>query len=179
MAYNAFVQKETVDTVIRTSGEKDRKKRLAEYLWAEINKAILKSPDVQFSVKKLEKLQLLDYVSEFNLVLEVDKLIESIVKKNAADETKTMDLEKLKNEFLEAEANSAHEEMQPQDEQDEPELDPAKKESLNIFPPSSSQPLQWVDGRALSENEILFEEYLNQGFDEKHWMEKAKIRFDS
>ena len=65
----------------KMSWERDEKKRLAEYLWTEINKAILKSPDVQFSIKKLQKLELLDYVAEFNLVLEVDKLIESILKK--------------------------------------------------------------------------------------------------
>ena len=65
-----------------------REKKLAEYLWTEINKAILKSPDVQFSIKKLQKLELLDYVSEFNLVLEVDKLIESILKKNTTKENK-------------------------------------------------------------------------------------------
>lgn len=34
------------------SWEGDEKKRLAEYLWTEINKAILKSPDDQFSIKK-------------------------------------------------------------------------------------------------------------------------------
>mgnify|MGYP000595556094 FL=1 len=67
------------------SWEGDEKKRLAEYLWTEINKAILKSPDVQFSIKKLQKLELLDYVSEFNLVLEVDKLIESILKKKCGE----------------------------------------------------------------------------------------------
>ena len=70
------------------SWEGDEKKRLAEYLWTEINKAILKSPDVQFSIKKLQKLELLDYVSEFNLVLEVDKLIESILKKTQRRKTK-------------------------------------------------------------------------------------------
>ena len=67
------------------SWERDEKKRLAEYLWTEINKAILKSPDVQFSIKKLQKLELLDYVAEFNLVLEVDKLIESILKKKCGE----------------------------------------------------------------------------------------------
>ena len=69
----------------KMSWERDEKKRLAEYLWTEINKAILKSPDVQFSIKKLQKLELLDYVSEFNLVLEVDKLIESILKKKCGE----------------------------------------------------------------------------------------------
>lgn len=157
--------------------EKDKKKRLAEYLWAEINKAILKSPDVQFSIKKLEKLQLLDYVSEFNLVLEVDKLIESILNKNAARKTKNPDLENLKSEFLETKSNPAHQEETQQ--HDEHDLDTVEKELPDVFSPFSSKPLQWIDGRNLSENEILFEEYLDRGFDEKNWLKKAKIRFDN
>ena len=51
------------------SWERDKKKKLAEYLWTEINKAILKSPDVQISIKKLQKLELLDYVSLFLAIL--------------------------------------------------------------------------------------------------------------
>jgi len=148
--------------------ERDKKKKLAEYLWAEINKAILKSPDVQFSVKKLHKLQLLDYVAEFNLVLEVDKLIESILKQNPDKEASVDDLDKLKEEILEAKINSSFEELQLP-------ADLEKKETLELSSPSS---LQWVDGQALSENEIRFEEYFNQQFDENHWMKKAKIRFD-
>lgn len=157
--------------------EKDKKKRLAEYLWTEINKAILNSPDVQFSVKKLEKLQLIDYVSEFNLVLEVDKLIEGILKKGAEKEANSMDMEKLKKEFLETKANSGCEEKQIHDEQ---ELDSIEKKLSAISPSFSSHPpAQWVDGKILSENEILFEEYLNLEFDEESWMKEAKIRFDS
>lgn len=158
-------------------GEKDKKKRLAEYLWTEINKAILKSPDVQFSIKKLEKLQLLDYVAEFNLVLEVDKLIESILKKGAKKEAQTLDMENLKKEFLETKANSGHEETQLHDE---PELETLEKKLSDIASSISFHPpVQWIDGKALSENEILFEEHLNHGFDEKSWMKEAKIRFDS
>jgi hypothetical protein len=152
--------------------ERDKKKRLAEYLWTEINKAILKSPDVQFSIKKLHKLELLDYVSEFNLVLEVDKLIESILKQNAEREANTEGLDKLKEEFLEAKANSTLEELQlPADSEEQ--------EKTDLSSPFSPRPMQWVDGKALSENEIRFEEYFNQRFDEKHWMKKAKIRFNS
>jgi hypothetical protein len=70
------------------SWEKGNKKRLAKYLWTEINQTILNSPGVQFSIKKLEKLQLLDYVAKFNLLLQVDKLIDIIFKKGANKETK-------------------------------------------------------------------------------------------
>ncbi|MBT3183085.1 MAG: hypothetical protein HOI59_10720 [Nitrospina sp.] len=141
------------------SWERDKKKKLAEYLWTEINKAILKSPDVQISIKKLQKLELLDYVSEYNLVLEVDKLIESILKKNVQKEIK---------------ADSILEELHIHAE---PENDQEEKETPDL--PSSPEPAQWVDGKALSENEVRFEEYFNQQFDEKHWMKKAKIRFDN
>lgn len=155
--------------------ERDQKKRLAEYLWTEINKAILKSPEVQFSIKKLHKLQLLDYVSEFNLVLEVDKLIESIMKHNEARETNALDLDKLKEEILKAEGSAILDELKLNSE---PENDSEEKETPEITSPLSPEPVQWVDGKALSENEIRFEEYFNQRFDEKHWMKKAKIRFD-
>ena len=70
------------------SREKGNKKRLAKYLWTEINQKILNSPGVQLSIKKLEKLQLLDYVAKFNISLQVDKLIEIIFKKGVHKETK-------------------------------------------------------------------------------------------
>ncbi len=143
------------------ASENEKKKKLAEYLWTEINKAILQSSDVQLSIRKLEKLNLLDYVSEYNLVLEVDKLIENILKKELKKGSKS-------------ELNSK--EMQ---RDKEPGFDSAEKELSDITSPFSSKPIQWIDGRILSKNEILFEEYLNLDFDEKHWMKKAKIRFDN
>ncbi|MDC0947032.1 hypothetical protein OAS18_05905 [Nitrospinaceae bacterium] len=66
------------------SSKNDGKKKLAEYLWIEINRAILTSPEVKLSIKKLQGLGLLEYVSEYNLVLEVDRLIDKIV--NEADD---------------------------------------------------------------------------------------------
>ena len=104
-------------------------------------------------------MELLDYVSEFNLVLEVDKLIESILKKNTTKENKADSI--LEEWHIHAELGNDREE----------------KETLDL--PSSSKLSQWVDGKALSENEIRFEEYFNQRFDEKHWMKRAKIRLDS
>jgi len=156
--------------------DNEKKKRLAEYLWTEINKAILKSPEVQFSIKKLHKLQLLDYVSEFNLVLEVDKLIESILKQNAEHEESTHDLDKLKEDIFETKANLPYGELQLYSEQKE---NLGKREIPSIASAFAHEPLKRVDGKALSENEIRFEEYFNQQFNEKHWMKKAKIRFDS
>ena len=110
-------------------------------------------------------------------MLEVDKLIEGILQKGAEKEAKSLDMENLKKEFLETKANSSYEETQLHDE---PELETLEKKLSNISSPFSSHPpTQWVGGKALSENEILFEEYLKQGFDEKNWMKEAKILFDS
>ena len=79
----------------------DGKKKLAEYFWMEINKAILTSPEVKLSIKQLQALGLLDYVSEYNLVLEVDRLIDKIVKETG---DLTLDeLTQLKKDFLDVE----------------------------------------------------------------------------
>ena len=79
----------------------DGKKKLAEYFWMEIIKAILTSPELKLSIKQLQALGLLDYVSEYNLVLEVDRLIDKIVKET---ENVTLDkLSQLKKDFLDVE----------------------------------------------------------------------------
>ena len=36
--------------------------------------------------------------------------------------------------------------------------------------------MPWVDGKLLSENEMLFEEYLSQEFDEEQWLKQSKIK---
>ncbi|MZG29949.1 MAG: hypothetical protein F3741_03925 [Nitrospinae bacterium] len=139
------------------ASENDKKKRLGEYLWAEINKAILQSPDVQLYLRKLEKLNLIDYVSEYNLVLEVDKLIDNILKKGNSTESSSGEIQLEKDLIIEK----------------------SERKSSDITSAFSPKPMQWIDGKILSKNEILFEEYLNLDFDEKHWMKKAKIRFEN
>ena len=37
--------------------------------------------------------------------------------------------------------------------------------------------MPWIDGKLLSENEMVFEESLSQEFDEEQWLEQTKIRF--
>ncbi len=152
------------------SFEKDKKKKLAEYLWIQINKAILNSPEVKFSIKQLQELELLDYVSEYNLVLEVDQLIERIV--NQVDDVTLGEVAQLKKDFQEMESSQ----------------DPGRKSSGEIknkneaglenmhTTVSKTLPIPWVDGKLLSKNEMLFEEYLDQEFDEDQWMKRTKIR---
>ncbi|MBC8284164.1 MAG: hypothetical protein H8E32_10140 [Nitrospinae bacterium] len=147
------------------SYEKDDNKKFAEYLWTEINKAILTSPEVKISILQLQALGLLDYVSEYNLVLEVDQLIEKIVK-DTKDVT-VDELLKLKKDFLEVE-NSGKVKFSSSPKSKK-KSEPENSRSLN--------PVQWVDGKRLSENELLFEEYLSQEFDEEQWLKQTKVRF--
>jgi hypothetical protein len=77
-----------------------------------------------------------------------------------------LDLQNLKNEFLETKDEPGYEATQLHDE---PELETLEKKLSKIFPSFSTHPpVQRVDGKALSENEILFEEYLSLEFDEKN-----------
>mgnify|MGYP001366423079 CR=1 FL=1 len=149
------------------------KKRLAEYLWMEINKAILASPEVKNSIKQLQALDLLDYVSEYNLVLEVDRLIDKIIKET--DDVTQDELTQLKKDFLEVEESG---QMGFSDgQQDSNKITLKKKADAKDSETSKTISMPWVDGKLLSDNEMLFEEYLDQEFDEEQWLERSKIRF--
>lgn len=152
------------------SSKNDGKKKLAEYLWMEINKAILTSPEVKHSIKQLQALGLLDYVSEYNLVLEVDRLVDKIVKET--DDITLDELTQLKKDFLEVEDSG------------EIDFSPTQKSSKKTNLKEKAEPetfktisKSWVEGKLLSGNEMLFEEYLRQEFDEEQWLKKSKIRF--
>jgi hypothetical protein len=150
----------------------DGKKKLAEYFWMEINKAILTSPEVKLSIKQLQALGLLDYVSEYNLVLEVDRLIDKIVKET--DDVTLDELTQLKKDFLEVEESGQIDFSQGEKSSKKTTLkevtDSEDSETLKTI----SMP--WVDGKLLSDNEMLFEEYLSQEFDEDRWLKKSKIK---
>ena len=105
---------------------------MGEYLWAEINKAILQSPDVQLYLRKLEKLNLIDYVSEYNLVLEVDKLIDNILKKELKKGNST-------------ESSSGEIQLEK-----DLIIEKSERESSDITSAFSPKPMQWIDGKILS-----------------------------
>jgi hypothetical protein len=154
------------------SSKNDSKRKLAEYFWMEVNKAILNSPEVKLSIKQLQALELLDYVSEYNLVLEVDRLINKIVKE--ADDVTPNELVQLKKDFLEVEESGQVDFLKSQKNNKKINLkekaDPEDSETCKTI----SMP--WVDGKLLSSNEMLFEEYLSQEFDEEQWLKQSKIK---
>ncbi|HIJ49670.1 MAG TPA: hypothetical protein HPP54_01205 [Nitrospinae bacterium] len=109
----------------------------------EIIKAILTSPEVKLSIKQLQALGLLDYVSEYNLVLEVEEPGQINFSHSQKSREKTILKDKIDLEDSET----------------------FKKISM-----------PWVDEKLLSGNEMLFEEYLSQEFDEEQWLKQSKIR---
>lgn len=57
-------------------------KKLIEVLWQKINTAILGSPEVQTAMTDLKNASQLDAVKEFNLMLDIEKLIEEALEQN-------------------------------------------------------------------------------------------------
>ena len=154
------------------SSKNDSKRKLAEYFWMEVNKAILNSPEVKLSIKQLQALELLDYVSEYNLVLEVDRLIEKIVKETG-DVTRD-EITQLKKDFLEVEESGQTDFSQSEKSSKKTTLkEKTDSEDLETVKTIS---MPWVDGKLLSGNEMLFEEYLSQEFDEERWLKQSKIK---
>ncbi len=135
------------------TNEEESKRKLVEFLWVEINRAIIGSLEVKSCIKILRDLDLLDHVEDYNLVLDVQALIKLIQK----DEQK--------------------EGLTPSQEIKE------KKPTADIRPSQADSakqtkgPTQVIDGKPLTENEILFQKHLDRNFDESKWLKKAGIRF--
>ncbi len=97
---------------------------------------------------KLRDADPLDAVKEFNLMLDVEKLIEETLPRGP--DTKSENENKILSELA-----TCDKETKP---------DPKKRN-------------QFVDGKVLPPNELCFQEYLTSQFDENLWMKKTGIRF--
>ncbi len=133
--------------------EEESKKKLVEFLWVEINRAIIGSQDVKSCIKILKDLDLLDHVEDYNLVLDVQALIELIQKDNKKGTPPS-------NEEIK-------EKKRPSDLR---QATPAPDKKVEDSP-------QTIDGKKLTENEVLFQKHLERNFDESIWLKKAGIRF--
>ncbi len=127
----------------------ESKRKLVEFLWVEINRAILTSKEVKSSIKILRDLDLLDHLSDYNLVLDVNALVDLIQR----NETQR-------------EAND----RRAADKEQEAPADPSEARE-------EAKPMDIVDGEKLSPNEIMFQKHMERNFDESMWMKQAGIRF--
>jgi len=135
------------------TNEEESKRKLVEFLWVEINRAIIGSLEVKSCIKILKDLDLLDHVEDYNLVLDVQALIKLIQKDDKKGGTPSNEEIKQK--------------KQPLDHHQE-KADPAIE---------TQDPAQMIDGKQLTENEVLFQKHLERNFDESNWLKKAGIRF--
>lgn len=135
------------------TNEEESKRKLVEFLWVEINRAIIGSPEVKSCIKILKDLDLLEHVEDYNLVLDVQALIKLIKKDDKKGIMPSSEDIKVKKKSLDIRSKKADAAKQTQD------------------------PTQTIDGKELTENEILFQKHLERNFDEGHWLRKAGIRF--
>ncbi len=160
--------------------------KLVEYLWAEINRAILKSRDVRTTIQHLKDRGLLDQICDYNLVLDVRKLVELTLDIDDDDmitlapEGSTEKKGELANPlpfFLDSEEEDAEKEASSSSGKWERELDRLDRETHRPKKDASRDRGPQIDGQPLSSNEILFQQYLEKQFDEESWMKQAGIRF--
>ncbi|GJL78566.1 MAG: hypothetical protein NPINA01_15550 [Nitrospinaceae bacterium] len=135
------------------ANEEESKRKLVEFLWVEINRAIINSMEVKSCIKILKDLELLDHIEDYNLVLDVKALIELIQKKDEKG-TELPAREEKADQKLSADTGKSGQDQK------------SEKESPQV-----------IDGKKLTENEILFQKYLERNFDESVWLKKAGIRF--
>lgn len=135
------------------TNEEESKRKLVEFLWVEINRAIIGSLEVKSCIKILKDLDLLDHVEDYNLVLDVQALIKLIQNDDKKKGLPSND--------------EIKEKKQPSD------IPLGKSDSAEKTEDSS----QMIDGKELTENEVLFQKHLERNFDESNWLKKAGIRF--
>ena len=128
--------------------------RFFEKEYENLNDAILQaitgSKDVQNILARLREEENLEHMAVLNLFLSLDELFEMISdKRNSAVAYKL-------------------EPVEPQKSQEE--------EKTIDRPHSSEQWKNKIDGKILTLNETLFENYCQEKFNEKKWLKKARIQ---
>ncbi len=150
-------------------------RQLAEFLWIEINRAILKSQDVRNSIRRLDTLNQLQFISKYDLVLDMAKLIE-LAQNEEADPSGIRPQEGIEDR---AEIHFYPEDLLlPKDKINLSQGEVSEHLKSNTLKKVSKTPKRRklrIDGRILSRNEIRYQEYLEEIFDEDAWLKQAGI----
>ena len=116
-----------------------------------ILKAIVSSKEIQKILVKLKKKEEIDNMAVLNLFLSLDELHEMISEKNN---------------------NSISYKLEPL----EPKQSVDKNTETEEKKPSPVKNVNFIDGKALTLNETLFENFYQGKFNEEAWAKKAGIR---
>ena len=116
-----------------------------------ILQAIAGSKEVQNILARLREKENLDHMAVLNLFLSLDELFEMISDKRN---------------------NSVAYKLEPV----EPQRSQEEEKNIDRSPPSSELWKNKIDGKLLTLNESLFENYCQGKFNEKAWLKKARIQ---
>jgi hypothetical protein len=144
-----------------------KEKQVLNLLWAEINRAILNSSTVRDSLLALQESGMIRQVRDYNLVVDMEKLISMTVEHEARQKNPTSDGSPTAGPFF------------PEAEQEMPFL-PAHElhmENADIGAPLTAPVAERVDGKPLSPNESRFMRFLESRFDETDWLKRIGLRF--
>ena len=121
-------------------------------------KAILSSKDVEKVLRDFKSKNLINEMAVVNLVLSLEDLSSLIFSESAEKSNHALDALNHKQPLINNKTENKT-------------IDSKKKQvscSLNSY--------DLVDGKNLSRNEILFEKYYQERFNEKQWLQQSKIK---
>ena len=147
---------------------------LLEILLTEIETAILSSEKIQSRFRQISKMGILKNIAHQNFGANLGDLAKAILKD--AD---------VKDSLPQQKQNSSKNNSFPEQQKSSPQVlsgeDSAHQDNLrqneNVVEGKSHSPLQQVDGKKLSPDEIRFQEYNEKNFDEDKWLAKARIDY--
>lgn len=156
------------------SSESNSNALLLEILMAEIEAVILSSEKIQSRFRQISKMGILENIAHQNFGANLGDLAKAILKD--AD-----DKDSLPQPKQTSSKNNSRSEPQKSLPQALSRNDSAHQDNLRQNEKSiegeSHDPLQRVDGKKLSPDEIRFQEYNEKNFDEDKWLAKAKIDY--
>jgi len=153
------------------------KKKLAEFLWFEINSVAMNSDIVKSCARSLKNLNMVDHISAHELPIDLRKLLKAYSREKSPDEHEP--------HSQPSQENGGGSELLEEYVRLERELENMSR--LGIFnnikgedENCMSKPLEeetYFGARGLTPNEALFQKYQATIFDEALWLKKARLRF--
>ena len=153
------------------------KKKVAEFLWFEINSVAMNSDVVRSCARALKNLNMVDQISAHEFPIDLRKLLQVYSREKSPDEHEPHSQPSQENgggsECLEEYVRL---ERELEDMSRLGNFNKIKKEDENC----KSDPIDeetYFRARSLTPNEALFQKYQATIFDEALWLKKARIRF--
>jgi hypothetical protein len=152
---------------------------LLEILMTEIETVILNSEKIQSRFKQISNMGILKSIAHQNFGANLGDLAEAILK-GVENKDSFPQLQQGQNSSETNSTSESRESLQQSSSEEGASCQGNPCQNENIHEEIESEnncPLQQVDGKKLSPQEIRFQEYLEKNFNEDLWLEKAKIDY--